>query len=64
MCMTSLYTVYLPYGEKFTRDKIFADFAVGLTSAKIKFANFYKSTRDVIYVLIINAPGINCVLVV
>ena len=35
----------LQYGEKFLRDKIFADFAVGLTSAKIKFANFYKSTQ-------------------
>ena len=35
----------LPYGEKFLRDKIFADFTVGLTSAKIKFANFYKSTQ-------------------
>ena len=33
------------YCEKFSRDKSFADFAVGLTSVKIKFVNFYKSTQ-------------------
>ena len=56
----------LQYGEKFLRDKIFANFAVGLTSAKInsRISTKAHSERDVIYVLSINAPGVNCVLVV
>ena len=33
--------MYVPYSGKFSRDKIFADFTVGLTSAKILSANFH-----------------------
>ena len=38
MCKDRAYT-YVPYSGKFSQDKIFTDFAVGLTSTKIKSVN-------------------------
>ena len=34
----------VPYSGKFSSDKIFADFPVGLTSTKNKFYKFYVNT--------------------
>ena len=34
----------LPYSGKFSSDKIFTDFTVGLTSTKNKFYTFYVNT--------------------